>query len=466
LVVPDEQDPLALRLARLRQLMQEASQRASDRLAAGQAISCAAGEAVPRPAGEAVLRAAGQAVPRAAQHPGDAVPLEALMRGDIVSGGGRECFMRHQTLDVGHRHGRYKLETAMVVDRPGLLWLAQPSAVDAADLSGAVFVDLETTGLSGGTGTLAFLVGLAWFDDGQLHLAQLFMRGPHEEPALLQHVSDIAGGRELVVGFNSRAFDIPLMETRFVLGRRRSPFPADHVDLLTPARRVWRLRLASCRLANLEERVLGVTRHDDVPGWMIPQLYTEYLRTGDARPLAPVFDHNLLDVLSLVTLAGRLGELHRDPRSALADDPTDLVALARCFERRPHEVAGESLSHECYQEALRHGLSGLGAEVARLRLALGHKQRGQWDHARGHWLAVVAEGSAAARQQALIELAKWAEHKARDPLSALAWAREAFAADVGPQDSGDGPDGAGGASSVARGLRRRIARLESKLQRS
>lgn len=438
--MPERTGPLALQLAHLRQLMEEARERADARRAGP------AGGPQPAAAADPAEPAAGS----------DAVPLEALIPGEVVGGGGAGCFVRRQTLSLEHRHGRYPLHTAMEVDGPGLAWLAQPSTIASGALADAAFIDVETTGLAGGTGTLAFLVGMAWFEGGRLHLGQWFMRAPHEEPALLEQVASVAQGRGLVVGFNSRAFDLPLLETRFVLGRRRFPFPSDHVDLLHPSRQVWRLRLASCRLANLEERVLGVVRQDDVPGWMVPQLYLQYLRTGDARPLGPVFTHNLLDLLSLVTLAGRLGQLHRNPRAALADDAADLVALGRCFERRPHSTGGPDLSRHCYEEALSHGVTGAGAELARLSLARGHRRQGQWEGAREQWLEVAAHGSPAARRTALVELAKWAEHRARDPAQALAWARQALDQEPGPAPAT--------ATPFERDLRHRISRLEHKLR--
>jgi len=451
------EDPLATRLERLRVLMQAAGERAQRQ-----------DGRLPKP--DPVIVTPPWLV---GQPEDDPIPLETLIQGEIAEAGGTSCFVRYSVLPLGHRHGRFPLQSALDVDETSLRWLASPAEVCSPDLSGALFLDVETTGLAGGTGTLAFLVGAAWFEGDSLTIAQYLMRDPGEEPAVLQLLADVAANSRLVVTFNGRAFDVPLLATRYTLARRRSPFPEDHVDLLTPARRVWRLRLSSCRLANLEERVLGVIRSDDVPGWLVPQLYASYLRTGDGRHLSPVFDHNLLDVLSMVTLAGRLGGLHNRPQLALDDDPADLVALARCFERhgrggsRGSEAAdaGDNVE-QCYREALRHGLAEPAAAIARMRLAALHKRRGQWDQAIELWSQVAAGCSEPWRRSSLIELAKWAEHQAKDYGRAITWAHRALedgescragaqvAAAVGARPPADG---------ASEALRHRILRLQRKL---
>lgn len=380
------------------------------------------------------------------------VPIEDLVTGQEIRAAGTACFVRDNVLDLSHRHGRWPLAIALEAGSSELGRLALPSTVACENLERAIFIDVETTGLAGGTGTLAFLVGAAWFEAGRLVLTQYLMRSPAEEPAVLAELAARARDSEVVVSFNGRAFDIPLLETRYIMSRLRTPFPEDHLDLLTGSRRVWRLRLESCRLAHLEERVLGVRRWDDVPGFLIPQLYTDYLRTGDGRCLAPVFDHNALDVLSLVTLAGRLASLYRDPLKALEDDPLDLVSLGRVFERtgaslprgRAAAAGGEGqgrcagqdgasrehgdvdLSTICYGQALAIGLEGPGADLARLRLATIKKRQGDFDEALSLWEHLAgAATSADLRFIAMVELAKCLEHRKRDPEAALAWVRMA-----------------------------------------
>jgi len=423
--LPDED--LAQRIERLRQLAEAAAQRASARVHLTRELQ-------PQSAPDESELAPLYDMP-------EAIPIERLITGQIVPAAGTSCFVRDSVLPVEHQHGRWALRTALDARSSELAWLSQPTPVVTGNLHGALFLDVETTGLAGGTGTFAFLVGAAWFDHHNLVLAQYLMRSPDEEPAVLAELAAKARASEMVVTFNGKAFDVPLLETRYTLQRQRSPFPADHLDLLAAARRIWRLRLNSCRLANLEQTVLGVRRWDDVPGALIPQLYTDYLRSGDGRCLTPVFDHNALDVLSLVTLAGRLAQLHRDPWQALADDPLDLLSLGRSFDRRvsagspavpgdgqtecsrraeSSSAAPADFSQWCYEQALAAGITGRPRELAQLRIAAFAKRRGDLGAAQQAWLrlAETAEDTAI-KETALVELAKVAEHRERDPAAAL-----------------------------------------------
>src|SRR5207245_11750591 len=170
-----------------------------------------------------------------------------------------------------------------------------------------IFLVTETTGLAGGTGTYAFLVGAGWIEGDVFVVAQHFMRDLDEEPALLAALAPLlerAGG---VVTFNGAGFDLPLLETRFVLARRRWPATLPHLDLLRPSRRVWTGCFDDCRLGTLERDVLGLAREEDVPGALIPSLYFDWLRRRRAAPLARVFAHNRDDVLSLAALVGWFG---------------------------------------------------------------------------------------------------------------------------------------------------------------
>ena len=435
--MPDED--LAQRIERLRQLAEAAAQRASARVHLTRDLRLQPTTDEPEQAYQDDAH--------------EAIPIERLLTGQIVSAGGTSCFVRDSVLSIDHQHGRWPLGTALDARSAELTWLSQPTPVLTGSLQGALFLDVETTGLAGGTGTFAFLVGAAWFDDRNLVLAQYLMRSPDEEPALLAELAAKARASELVVTFNGKAFDVPLLETRYTLQRQRSPFPADHLDLLAAARRIWRLRLNSCRLANLEQAVLGVRRWDDVPGALIPDLYTDYLRSGDGRCLTPVFDHNALDVLSLVTLAGRLAQLHRDPWQALADDPLDLLSLGRSFDhgraaRRASDYApavpsedgadcsrpvdspaatSADFSQWCYEQALAAGITGRPRELAHLRIAAFAKRRGDFGAAQQAWLLLAeAAGDAAIRQTALVELAKVAEHRERDPAAALRFVEQAL----------------------------------------
>ena len=205
-----------------------------------------------------------------------------------------------------------------------------------------LFLDLETTGLAGGAGTYAFLVGCGWFDGATFRLRQFFLSNFGAERALLESVAELAAGCAGVVTYNGKTFDLPLIETRFVLQRMQTPF-ADlpHVDMLHPARRLWREEDTECRLTNLERTQCGHEREGDVPGFEIPSRYFHYVRSGDARPLEAVLEHNRLDILSLALLTARASQLLEDGPSA-ATTAREALGMGRLYERAG--MIGEALA--------------------------------------------------------------------------------------------------------------------------
>src|SRR6185312_2978496 len=204
-----------------------------------------------------------------------AEPVEHVVDGELLDTGQGSVVVVRREYPLSHRHGGHPLGD--VLDAP-LSLLAQFARVDGeiGDAGGLLFLDTETTGLAGGTGTYAFLVGAALIEDGRVVVHQYFMRDFDEEPALLAALEPLLTRASAVVTYNGAGFDLPLLETRFVLGRRRWPASLPHLDLLKPARRVWTGWLSDCRLATLESTVLGLAREDDVPGAFIPLIYFDY----------------------------------------------------------------------------------------------------------------------------------------------------------------------------------------------
>ncbi|MBI3405675.1 MAG: ribonuclease H-like domain-containing protein, partial [Acidobacteria bacterium] len=239
-----------------------------------------------------------------------------------------------------------------------------------ADARNWLFLDTETTGLAGGTGTYAFLIGLAWWDANGLQVEQLFMRDYAEEHAVLLALTERLAERRVLVTFNGRSFDWPLLETRYRMTRKLSPpAHAAHLDLLHPARHVWRLRLGSVRLSELEKYVLGFERGPDLWSAMIPEIYFEYLRRGEvaAKPLVEVFRHNSMDLRGLAGLAVKFFELLKEPESAEAD-PLDLCGLSRLLRSRgPDYSTG---ARALYERSLAAGLPGALDRAARRELAV------------------------------------------------------------------------------------------------
>ncbi|ACZ39097.1 ribonuclease H-like domain-containing protein [Sphaerobacter thermophilus] len=282
-----------------------------------------------------------------------------------------------------------------------------------------VFLDTETTGLAGGAGTHVFLVGLGHFEAGRLVVRQFFMRGPSEEPALLDALREALAPFRMLVSFNGRAFDWPLIEGRFIIHGYRPRFDFAHLDILHPARRVWRHRLASCTLSNLEASLFGVRRSEDVPGWLIPQMYFDYLRDGDARRLRPVFAHNHEDIATLVRLTDLLIRATAAPESVL-DHPADRAGLALLLLNRGELMRGIDLLADALEDA--DQIDPALRRRAEVELSRWLKRLDRTPEAVPLWRKMCDR---AARRRPLDlypfeELAKYYEHQARDLVAAEA----------------------------------------------
>lgn len=362
------------------------------------------------------------AAPSAAPRP---ARLGGLLEGYLCGTASGDAFYVEQRFPVNHRHGPLPLGYLLRLD--GGVWEKLGRVPPDFDMRRALFFDTETTGLAGGTGTYAFLVGLGFFDGEQFVVRQYFMRDyPDEEPMLAALEGDLSGFTCLV-SFNGKSFDWPLMETRFRLSRRRAPLSgAPHLDLLHPARRIWRERLETCSLQSLEAGVLGVRRQGDVPGHLIPSLYFDYLRTGDLQPLLPVIRHNRLDILSLVSLAGWMGHVLTDPLGAAPDGELlsgdDLYALGRLHEARGRLV--ESVA--CFEAARQRGTDGVSQSALLRRLAAGYKRLREQEQAVELWAQMAASEDSLSIYP-FVELAKYYEHVTRTYDLAAEMAEQALA---------------------------------------
>lgn len=334
------------------------------------------------------------------------------------------CFLAEDSWPLSHRHGDSPLSAALAVTPTTLGRLADLPGSATFDLRQSVFIDVETSGLSGGTGTYVFLVGVGFFDGDTFRLQQFFMRDVTEEPAMLCLVGDLLDRFEAVVSFNGRAFDLPLLNTRFTLARQpRRLTRAPHLDLLKPSRRLWHRRLESCSLGSLEQMALGVHRaEEDVPGWLVPRLYFDYIQTGDASELAGVFYHNVVDVLSMVTLAARLGAVFDDQAVAGALGGVDLFSLGWWYERLGMMDEGEA----AYRSALSKPLPPDTEHAAWQHLSYQLKRQGRRKEAADIWRK-VAESGESRSFYAHVELAKHYEWQTGDLPAAVAVTRQAMA---------------------------------------
>jgi hypothetical protein len=270
----------------------------------------------------------------------------------------------------------------------------------------AVFLDTETTGLAGGTGTVAFLVGLAWLNGGGLYTTQLVLTGMAGESALLEELATLTGGAEAVVTYNGKRFDLPLLTTRFRLHGQADPLAGlAHLDLLYPVRRLYRKRWPDCRLATAERHLLGRGREGDLPGSQAPQAWRDFLHSGRPGQVPEVAHHNRQDIRSLAELLPVLAGGHCAPRPTGADP----LAVARARLGEGDEPGARHLLAEHRAELGREGQ----LELARL-----HRRAEDREAARLLWEELAAQGC----PEAVAHLAKHYEHQARDPCRALAWA--------------------------------------------
>jgi len=282
--------------------------------------------------------------------------------------------------------------------RPGHPAAAHERLADPAEW---LFLDTETSGLAGGTGTYAFLVGLAWWEAGGLQVEQIFMRDYGEEHSLLLELSRRLAERRLLVTFNGKSFDWPLLETRYRMTRALAPRPpAAHLDLLHPARQLWRMRLGSVRLTELERQVLGPVRlgwdrRDDVDAAFIPQIYFDYLRGAPPGQMLSVFRHNQMDLRGLAALAGRVFALLSAPEQAGDSefDALELYGLSRLLRHRGEPARARVV----YERALEAGLPAAAGRAARRDLALLAKRDRDYQRANGLWEELLHLPSRAVR---------------------------------------------------------------------
>ena len=386
-----------------------------------------------------IRRIEGRRPPRTAPE-----PIETVVGGSILPTDAGEIVVVRHEYPLDHRHGGHGLASSLDVPEHLLRLLAR-KAPDVPDTRRLVFLDTETTGLAGGTGTYAFLVGTGFLEADRFVVTQYFMRDLDEEPALLAALAPILERASALVSFNGAGFDVPLLETRFVLARRRWPADLVHVDLLHAARRVWGRSLADCRLETLERAVLGVERENDVPGSFIPSIYFGFLRSRQPAPLARVLAHNRNDVLSLAGLLAWLVEAHREP-SGRAHDMAGLGALWDGFDVQR--------SMGLYRAALAAGLEGPIGHRVRLRLAWWEKRHARWTDACRLWeLAAAAD---VFDHRPWEELAKYHEHRGRDAETARAVVMRAL----------DRAATTAAPAAVVAAFRYRLARLETRLARA
>jgi len=293
-------------------------------------------------------------------------------------------------------------------------WIGDPYLVKRKPES-FIFLDTETSGLAGGTGTYAFLIGIGQFTSEGFQLTQFFMRDPYEEPAQLAALQSALADCEVLITYNGKSFDVPLLNSRFIVNGETPPLNSfTHVDLLHIARRIWRDRLASRTLGSIESEILELPRtEEDIPGWMVPTIYFDYIKSGDARPITNVLYHNAMDIISLASLLNHISEMLDDPHGGMIEDGIDLISMGKIFE----DMGEFDAAAECFERGLNYELPDNIQKLAFQRWSIMEKRRDNLEKSISLW-QIAAEFKEIYAHE---ELAKVYEHKRRDLEQAILW---------------------------------------------
>jgi len=357
------------------------------------------------------------------------VDLARTLRGESIADG---VILVESRLPLAHRHGHLPFAR---IDRAPLHFIA---GGDEPARDRLLFIDTETTGLAGGTGTVAFLLGLARIENDAVVARQYFLSAFRGERAMLEHALDWLAPDRRLVSFNGKCFDAPLLATRYQLALRRNPLAGlAHIDLLHPARAAFRRNWPDCRLQTAEQMLLRLYRTDDVPGHLIPHIWAAWLQHGDTASLPGVVEHNRIDLLSLVALTAVIGDAYGAPGC----EGIDALGIARA-----HRRAGDDASARRHLEEAATPLGDDGA----LELAGLYARGGEWERA----LPVLEALAARNVYRAMERLAIYHEHRAHDVAGALAWTERMVRAG-GPSDA-----------SLARRRARLLRRIEASAGRS
>jgi len=368
--------------------------------------------------------------------------IEEWMSGEVVETAQGQHFETTRLFERHRRHGSVGIVDLEDME-PTLLDVISEGAIKNSPPARWAFLDTETTGLAGGTGTYPFLIGVGHITPQGFLVKQFFMRDYGEEASQLAALSSYLEQFDVMITYNGKSYDQPLLETRYRMSRAKPPFARmEHLDLLFSARRLWKLRFESCRLVELENRILGVERQGDVPGDLIPYLYFEYLKTKEAFRLAPVFHHNAIDILTLACLTGIVPRAFDSPVSHAFAHGAEMAGLARWLRSAERFDDAAVL----FRRAIDKGLPDALMFRTMWDLAMLEKKQGREDAA----IALYTELTQCRNEfqvDAHEELAKFYEHKERNYSMAL----DLVEAAIRLRDSAE--------------LRKRKLRLETRLRK-
>jgi len=348
-------------------------------------------------------------------------PVQRLPEGDVIETSFGSTYRLEARYPTDHHHGKFQLSQTLSFPSKLAAELVRKPKLSTTSVDQLLFLDTETTGLAGGAGTLVFLVGVGYFEGNEFFLRQYFLRDPAEEMGMLTLLQDDLDKAAGFVTYNGQAFDLPLLENRYVvaLKKRMSLSSSPNLDLLHLVRRLWQRSLPDCKLSTVESHMLGVERSEaDVPGAWIPGMYLDYLRTGDASEMSRVIYHNLIDVLSLVSLTGQV--LTRFEES----DPVSLSGEEALAVARWHQDSGRGSPAElAFKRAISSSKIELKVEALR-RYSAHLKREGRRVDAVEQWK--LWHELAPEDDRPCIELAKYHEWESNNLESAMQWTQSAL----------------------------------------
>jgi uncharacterized protein YprB with RNaseH-like and TPR domain len=360
------------------------------------------------------------------KEPSKKTSVERSETSELISARSHEPYLvLENNFNLNSRYGQIPISLGLNIPGKILAVLSRDEAFELHSLSEALFIDLETTGLAGGTGTVPFLIGLGYFENDSFKIVQFFLNDLAAEVKMLQEVQRLCEEKKfaLIVSYNGKGFDLPLLETRFALNRLRFPLEElPHLDFLFSARQLWKHKYESCRLYNLALEHLRADRAEDIPSEEIPWRYFQYLRNQDFSLIEPIIYHNQEDIMSLygVVVAGALlvtRSLEGDDQEA---DALDLFGVGKIWEK----AGDKERSTIFYEKALDKELPGEISIKVKKNLALHFKRSGCWEKALVLWQELV-EGSE--DLECFRELAMYYEHQAKNPEEALKYALDGLA---------------------------------------
>lgn len=345
------------------------------------------------------------------------VPLAETLGAETFHNEFGQVVIVKNSYPYGYKHGIVNFENDCSIE---MIHKAGHLNGESNNLRNMLFLDTETTGLSGGTGTLAFLVGVARFDDEGLKLTQFIIEDPSEEAAMLLEIANFLQDVDAVITFNGKSFDIPLLRSRYILNKLPIHFTSwGHLDLLHLSRRIWKQRLTSRSLKDLEHEILHIPRSEnEVPGWMIPEIYFNYLRSGDPSQLSNVIYHNSMDIISLAALYIFISQLLSENLVSGNIHDLDKYAIGLVYENIGETDQAKMIYDHCLS---RKSFSSTKKREIEWRLSLIYKKEMNWQKATPIW----EKSGNAGDYYSCIELSKYFEHIDKNPQLALVWARKA-----------------------------------------